>query len=248
MAWIPNLFLRFVLLLLMAEPIWAGPEVFLFPGIHYQRIIRISGHQNNCFFNAIRHFGIPISREYLIRRLEESRQTLRWQNAVGFLVQQELLSGDFEHIAHIEDMYTWFLDQIRNDAPITFGAYRSAEDDPDLIDLLGEDLGFDVRITQPESAQHIRIIRDFRHPESANRTRITLQYTSGPVGHFDLVLESNREFVNPYSVFYQIGPPLGEGHQGSVYLATDQNQTFAIKIIRTAKQHQVHFANNEIYP
>ncbi|MEI6805960.1 MAG: protein kinase [Myxococcaceae bacterium] len=216
---------------------------------NYQRIIQISGFQNDCFFNAIRHGGIDINRAYLLRRLEEMRNDERWQIAVYFMVQQELLSmgAEGDDAPLVNRPYNWFIEHIRGGAPMPFHAYREQWETqiPDVVDLLAEELNFDLRITQRNGTNGLQVMRDFARPEQQGVQRVTLQYGQmGEIGHFDLVVD--REFPGFLHQLYQIDGRLGEGRQGEIFRATCGNNKFALKVLNMEDNPQAPLQERNI--
>lgn len=204
-------------------------------GQDYSRIISISGFQNDCFFNAIRHAGIPINRQILLDRIQRHAEDERWQTAILLLAQQEIFAMDPNDLDAdpaplVQNPLNWFLQQLENGAPIPFHAYREAweEQIPDFIDLLGEEFDFDVRIVQqiPRS-NSLQVMRDFRRELAPTIRRITLQYTNGPVGHFDLVVNGTEE--NGFYDLFSDAIEIGRGSQGAVMRCSLQNTPCAVK-------------------
>lgn len=241
-----------LLVLILSSSILAGKETsfpFFKGNAAYQRIIQISCFQNDCFFNAIRHAGIPINRIYLLRRLEEMREDVRWQTAVYFMVQQELANlGPAEDDAPlVHAPYDWLIEHLRGGAPMPFHAYREPWETqiPDLVDLLGEELNFDIRITRREQGETLTVMREFARPEDPAVQRVTLLYTDmGPVGHFDLVVD--RDFPHFFERLYNTERRLGKGCQGQVYEVYSEKQRFACKVIDVKNSNQYALGERDI--
>ncbi len=214
---------------------------------------------------------INFSRESVIQLLTEQAGSSRFRDAVLISALNELLSNTREELtdflratttenqillsrffhqaqrdmttaitslnaAEQTALYSLFIDRLQAGAPMPFE--RDEQDGrEDVISLLGQHFGFNLRIISANPRVTLRNYRPTTHPLQT----ITLLWTPGDIGHFDLV--ADPEFQSNAVGFAQTGR-YQRLFSGSI-LGTNSGQYRLGQLIAKGSHATVHEVRNQ---